>query len=345
MNAIDRWLSFRMKAVLTALFIASTLLPPYVAKPAAAESDILAQNTKFYLVEDGFIHKTSAVTLKGARIAYTKGIFHTVKEGENLQQLAKEYGISVQTIQWANDLKDGQSIQPNQQLRILPVDGVFHSVKSGETLISIANKYGIDRQKIAEQNNIQNGLIIVGQGIIIPGATPPKPDPVVVAVKQPAKQPAKTTTNPSVRNNFNRVEPVTKDTPAYTPSPTFGTLQKPCSDACFITQYYTNGHYALDMQERGGGPIYAAEDGTVIVAKTGWNGGYGNYIQIDNGNGRVTLYGHNKTLLVKEGDTVKRGEKIADMGNTGLVYGATGIHVHFEVIENGVKKNPLLYIQ
>ena len=101
----------------------------------------------------------------------------------------------------------------------------------------------------------------------------------------------------------------------------------------------------MDMQERGGGPIYAAEAGTIPRADYGWNGGYGNVIEIDHGNELTTLYGHNKKLYVTEGDYVQRGQKIADMGNTGLVYGATGIHVHFEVISRGVKKNPLLYIE
>jgi murein DD-endopeptidase MepM/ murein hydrolase activator NlpD len=126
---------------------------------------------------------------------------------------------------------------------------------------------------------------------------------------------------------------------------TVGVLQKPCSAACFPTQYYHPGHYAIDMQERGGGPIFAAEAGTVIRADYGWNGGYGNVVEIDHGNDLITVYGHNKELGVKVGDTVSRGQKIADMGNTGLVYGKTGIHVHFEVRLKGVKKNPLLYIQ
>lgn len=118
----------------------------------------------------------------------------------------------------------------------------------------------------------------------------------------------------------------------------------PCS-GCSYTQYYNPGHYAVDIQQKGGGPIYAAEAGTVVRADTGWNGGYGNVIEIDHGNGLITLYAHNKELYVKVGDQVTRGQNISFMGNTGRVYGKTGIHVHFEVIVNGVKKNPLLYLK
>ena len=101
----------------------------------------------------------------------------------------------------------------------------------------------------------------------------------------------------------------------------------------------------MDIQTKGGGPIFASEAGTIIKADYGWNGGYGNVIEVDHGNGLVTLYGHNKELYVEVGDTVERGQTMAWMGNTGLVYGRTGIHIHFEVHVNGVKKNPLLYLE
>ena len=80
-------------------------------------------------------------------------------------------------------------------------------------------------------------------------------------------------------------------------------------------------------------------------ADEGWNGGYGNVVVIDHGNGIQTLYAHNKTLYVQKGDIVTRGQPIAFMGNTGLVHGPTGIHLHFEVHVNGFKKNPLIYLQ
>jgi murein DD-endopeptidase MepM/ murein hydrolase activator NlpD len=71
--------------------------------------------------------------------------------------------------------------------------------------------------------------------------------------------------------------------------------------------------------------------------------GYGNVIVVDHGNGMQTLYAHNTELLVSVGQYVERGQPIATMGNTGRVYGRTGVHLHFEVIVNGVKKNPVVY--
>ncbi|MDD3896412.1 MAG: peptidoglycan DD-metalloendopeptidase family protein [Candidatus Peribacteraceae bacterium] len=333
------WLSRRVKALCTVGFIVSTLLPPYIPKAALAPEEVTQPTQQFLLVEDGFLMKSSSLTQQGARRAYAKGTYHTVKAGESLEKLASRYGISVETIVWSNNLEQGTAIQPNQELLILPVDGVLHSVKRGQTLLGIAEIYGVPIDQIASQNRISGGFIMAGQELIIPGGKPIVRAPTQVATApRPVQQP---TTQPSVQEQQQAVAAPT----VYTPEPSGGVLQKPCSDVCFITQYYHAGHYALDLQERGGGPIYAAEAGTVIRADYGWNGGYGNVIEIDHGNGLITLYGHNKALNVKAGDYAQRGQKIADMGATGLVYGPTGIHVHFEVQLRGVKKNPLLYIQ
>ena len=297
--------------------------------------------------------KSSSLTKQGSRRAYAEGSYHTVKEGESLEKLANRYGISKETIVWANDLKEGSSIQPNQELLILPVDGVLHTVKRGQTLLGIAELYEIPSGDIARQNKIQGGFIMAGQELIIPGGTPFVSPPTLIATEPPSEPP----TEPLEFPTEPPVEPPVEPTPVpvepepapepvkFVPTPSGGVFQKPCADDCFITQYYHGGHYAIDLQDKGGGPVYAAEAGKVIRADYGWNGGFGNVIEIDHGNELITLYAHNKALNVKEGDFVQRGQKIADMGSTGLVYGPTGIHVHFEVRLRGVKKNPLLYIQ
>ena len=108
-----------------------------------------------------------------------------------------------------------------------------------------------------------------------------------------------------------------------------------------ITQGYHSGHLAYDIADSSRPPIYAAAGGTVVHASSGtWGGGYGNNIIIDHGNGYKTLYAHCTELYVQEGDEVTQGQVIAKMGNTGNVRGRTGIHLHFELIYNGVKINP-----
>nr|AIA87287.1 peptidase_M23 [uncultured Clostridium sp.] len=87
-------------------------------------------------------------------------------------------------------------------------------------------------------------------------------------------------------------------------------------------------------------PVVASDSG--VVYQTGWSyQGYGKYVIIDHGNGYMTLYGHNSALYVQEGEQVSKGQTIAAMGSTG---NSSGNHCHFEVIVNGVKKNPALFL-
>lgn len=109
------------------------------------------------------------------------------------------------------------------------------------------------------------------------------------------------------------------------------------------TSPYTGFHKGLDITCGGaqGRRIGAAEAGTVIVAAYGWNGGYGNYMIIDHGNGLSTLYAHCSSLAVSVGDTVSRGQFIGNVGNTG---NSTGPHLHFEVRINGDHTDPAPYL-
>lgn len=98
-------------------------------------------------------------------------------------------------------------------------------------------------------------------------------------------------------------------------------------------------HEGLDVAGRFGSPILAPANGTVV--KVGYDTGYGKTVEINHGYGVVTLYGHNSDIFVSVGDTVKRGEKIAAIGNTGR---STGPHLHYEVRLNGILVNPFRYI-
>ena len=100
-------------------------------------------------------------------------------------------------------------------------------------------------------------------------------------------------------------------------------------------------HTGVDIANGMGTSIVASDGGRVIAA--GWNSyGLGNHVKIDHGNGYVTLYGHMVGVDVKVGDRVDQGEHIGRMGSTGF---STGPHVHFEVIKDGVKLNPLNFIK
>ncbi|MDO4394294.1 MAG: M23 family metallopeptidase, partial [Bacillota bacterium] len=101
-----------------------------------------------------------------------------------------------------------------------------------------------------------------------------------------------------------------------------------------------NYHGGVDLASPGGSPILAADSGTVIIAQYHYS--YGNYVVIDHGGGIATLYGHSRKLLVKRGQKVSKGQKIALVGTTGS---STGNHLHFEVRKNGARINPMPYIK
>lgn len=98
-------------------------------------------------------------------------------------------------------------------------------------------------------------------------------------------------------------------------------------------------HGAIDIPAGYGTPVYAANDGKVIVAESHWS--YGNYVVIDHGGGISTLYAHNSALLVSVGQTVTKGQQIAQIGSTGS---SSGNHCHFEVRVSGKKVDPLGYV-
>lgn len=338
-HPVAQWLSIRVRLLCVLMFCISAILPPYVPREALAQPLDFDSPTapQYLLVEEGFLMKSSSLTKQGSRRAYAQGIIHTVAQGDTFQKLSQRFGISVDTIRFANKLEPGVPLQPGQDLLILPVDGVVHTVTKGQNLTRIGELYGIAPENIALQNNIASSYILPGQELIIPGGKPIVQKPAVAAVPSaPSKTPGKTPSTPAAEVKKPAVEAKV--------NPTAGAMQMPCNN-CYYTQYYNPGHEAVDIQTKGGGPIFASEAGTVIRADYGWNGGYGNVIEVDHGNGVVTLYGHNKELYVKVGDSVERGQQMAWMGRTGRVYGATGIHIHFEVRVNGVKKNPLLYLQ
>ena len=98
-------------------------------------------------------------------------------------------------------------------------------------------------------------------------------------------------------------------------------------------------HSGLDLSATSGTPIYATGPG--VVTKSGWGRGYGQYVEINHGNGFITRYAHASRLIARVGDRVQAGEHIANVGCTGR---CTGPHLHYEVVKDGQRKNPSTYL-
>ncbi|MET0016237.1 peptidoglycan DD-metalloendopeptidase family protein [Oscillibacter sp.] len=136
----------------------------------------------------------------------------------------------------------------------------------------------------------------------------------------------------------------TKERPTWLPTGTFrwpcsGNITSPFGYRHLSYSYASTNHKGIDIANRYGTPIYAADGGTVTYA--GWMSGYGYLVQINHANGYETLYGHNSSLLVSVGQHVYKGQQISRMGSTG---NSTGNHCHFEVRYNGVARNPVNYL-
>ncbi len=250
-----------------------------------------------------------------------KVIVYTVAEGDTVSQIATKFGVSISTILWENSLTAYSLIRPGDDLRILPTSGIQHKVVKGETLAKIAKKYEVDPEIIIDYNKLASaGNIAPGELLMIPGG------------KKVYEQTAY-----SVRSVASKA--VIK--PAASKATGSGRMVWP--NSCrYISQYFKWRHSGLDIACAHGSGIYAAEAGRVITALGGWNGGYGNYVIIDHGNGLSTLYGHLSAIYVSKGESVSRGQLIGAEGTTGR---STGPHLHFEVRSGGSRVNPLYYIK
>lgn len=260
----------------------------------------------------------------GASSASGQITTYTVKDGDSISQIASSFGVSVNTILWANDLTIKSTIKPGMNLVILPVSGIQHKVLSGETLSTVAKKYGGSAQEIATFNglDVDSGLT-VGDTIIIPGGE----------VASAPSTSSKSSSTKSTKSSSSSVK-VKADLGTATGG---GYFDNPVPGA-YLTQGI-HGNNAVDLAAPAGTPIHAAASGTVIVSKGdgAWNGGYGSYVVISHANGTQTLYAHMSKDIATVGETVSQGDLLGYVGETGE---ATGNHVHFEV--RGAK-NPFGY--
>ncbi len=249
-------------------------------------------------------------------------IEYQVETGDTLSGVSQKFGISIDSIRWANDLASINAIKPGQILKIPPTNGVIHKVKKGDTVYSVAKYYSIDPQGIVDYPfntfiNDETFALAVGQTLIIPDGTMPKvelwsPGQVYIAQRTP-------------------------DAGTVVAS---GAFVWPTSGK--ITQRFVWYHKGVDIANKAGTPVLVADAGKVIIS--GWpdNVGYGNRIFIDHGNGFITVYAHLSRIDVTVGQTVNRGNVIGLIGSTGR---STGPHLHFEIRASGQAQDPMAYLR
>ncbi len=230
-------------------------------------------------------------------------VVYTVQPGDTLSSVAASFGISLNTLLWANNLRSSSRIKNGDELVILPVSGVQYKIKKGDTIDSIAKQFKGDSNEILSFNGVAVGESLdVGDTLIIPDG-------------ELAQAPVQNST-PTTKTYL---VPSFKEAIGYYIRPVVGGRRS----------RGIHGYNGVDLANSCGLPVYASADGFVILARTsGWNGGYGKYIVLTHGNGTQTLYAHLLNLLVIPGQKVSQGTQIGVIGSTG---NSTGCHVHFEI--------------
>ncbi len=243
---------------------------------------------------------------------------YTVKEGDNLWNLAEEFGISLSTLTSVNKLNENTVLAIGQTLKVMSVDGTTHKVVSGDTLTIIAKTYKVTEEAILAANTIDPASLPVGTLLLIPGGKAPAPT-------RPATTPPTVTRGSSTRP---LVWPVKGRI-----SSAYGWRTHPISGK-------KDFHEGLDIAAPSGTAIVAAAEGVVVYAA--YKGGYGYTVIIEHTGGLQTQYSHNSSNQVSVGQKVKQGQQIAKVGMTGS---ATGPHVHFMVFLNWEYASPLSYLR
>lgn len=296
---------------------------------------------------------------------------YAVQRGDTIARLARKFSLKVETILWANDITPTTRLRPGDSLVIPAQNGVIYTVKSGGSVRDVARLFKVDAKLVAAANKIAvSARFKKGEAVLVPGVEPillaKKNAPKIIAIAPSEPQvdsnnsatpaadestapPADAETAPPSQNDTSSngevapppVEEPTLPTSITRPPLASGEKMLWPTSGHSITQFFSGYHPGIDINGDYTDPVFAADDGTVIFS--GWNnGGYGNMILIDHGNGIQTRYGHNSRVYVHTGQEVHRGDKISMIGTTGR---STGTHLHFEVMIGGRRVNPFKYVR
>lgn len=242
---------------------------------------------------------------------------YVVQAGDDLVGIAARFGLRRETLIWANKSleADPGMLYVGQELYILPVDGVYYTIKQGDTWPAIAERFQVSVETILNSEYNASSLSLgqpeAGHKVVVPGGVKP-------FKAQEVRLPPQPTVSATPQGTGNWVWPV----------------------GGYISQGYWDLHRAIDIAARHGDVVMAADAGTVVYAEWGW-AGYGNLVVVDHGNGFRSYYGHLYGFYVDVGEQVERGQPLGALGNTGL---STGPHLHFEIREDGVLRDPLDFL-
>ena len=324
--------------------------------------NLLANENVVISANDGVLSNPTVTDQSGSVFTDMQIDEYTVQDGDTLDSIAKDNNISTETIKFNNGL-DKDTVKPGQKLDIMPQDGVLVSMTDNSSVDSLAKEYGVDVGALAESNDVSvRAEFKKGELVLIPGLDQiakaktrledeKKQNVDVLADSKKKPEEVAKSKDSSLfipKKNSTLVTNISKPSrsPGVVATKSGSKISWPASNPV-LTQGYHYGHPGIDIAYTQGDHTTAIASvlaGTVIKASGGWNGGYGNMVLVDHGNGMVTRYAHLREIYVTTGQKVARGQSVGWMGNTGNVRGRTGLHLHFEVIIGGKKVNPMSYL-
>lgn len=313
--------SIEPRTLTSAVGAAALPQPPTVALPAPTPA------TK---------RQESAATLEP--VLLPPFTLYEIEPGDTLSSIAQRFGLQVEYLIWNNPgVHDPDELLPGKQLIIPAGNGILHEVRLGETLSDIAERYGVTVEDIVNfaPNNIkQADSIIEAQLVYVPNGR-------VQEVALAAAPPAPAAADDAAPGDAAGAPPAAPPPAPAVPATSTGLIW-PFSGP--ISSYMGPGHplgIDIDGYNNPGGAVVAATSGTVVFAGGNPNVSYGLYVIVRSADGIETLYAHLSQIYVEQGQTVAQGEALGVVGCTGY---CTGTHLHFEVLINGVRVDPLAYL-
>ncbi|MDR3303863.1 MAG: M23 family metallopeptidase [Treponema sp.] len=249
---------------------------------------------------------------------------YTVQPGDTISEIAQTHALSMDAVIASNSILDAKVLRIGQKLKIPSMEGIPYTVKPGDSFSKIVSATGVPLTAILDANDIQDEHLAVNTVLFIPGGKMGKEE-LNKALGLGAK-PVATSVITSTSESF-----------AW---PIRGRLTSPYGWRDDPFNGVRTYHAALDLAAALGTPIKAALAGK--VSSVGVNSVYGKFIIITHTNGFQTMYGHMSATSVKQGETVKKGTKIGEVGSTGR---STGPHLHLALYKNGRAVNPLEYLK
>ena len=291
-------------------------------------------------------------------------ITYKVKKKDTIPAIAKKYGIKQDTILMNNKDALNNKMKVGDTITFPSIDGLYYKLEKNDTLAKIAKKYGISVVDIVDYNNINPKKLKAGSTIFLKGVTLQKYKDVegrLIAAQQ-AKEDKKKNKNKEKEQEKEKPEKPPKGTKGSPPPPPpedndDGGRSAAYSGAGFaypvryagVSSPFGNRyhpvlkryilHTGVDLVAKYV-PLRAAKAGVVTFA--GNMSGYGKIIIIRHDNGYETRYAHLSVISTNVGEHVNQGDLIGKTGNSGRT---TGAHLHFEIRQNGVPKNPMKYLR